>query len=45
MLAQQWYHNRLALDYHGRTAAEAEAIFDQVGLKSPFWRKEKDIDS
>jgi hypothetical protein len=44
-LAQLWYHNRLALDYHGRTIAQAEAIFNQLGFTSPFWHKEKDIDS
>jgi hypothetical protein len=43
-LAQLWYHNRLSLDYHGRTAVETEAIFNQAGLTSPFWRQAKAID-
>ena len=43
-LAQLWYHNRLALDFHGRTTAEAESIFDQMGLTSSFWHNEKEID-
>jgi hypothetical protein len=37
-LSQPWYHNRLSPDYRGRTVAEVEAIFRQVGLHSPFWR-------
>ena len=37
-LAQRWYHNRLAPDYRGRTAAEAKAIFEELGLTSPFWQ-------
>ena len=36
-LAQCWYHNRLAKDYHGRGIAEAEAIFAELGLSGPFW--------
>jgi hypothetical protein len=37
-LAQRWYHNRLAKDYHGRSIAEAEAIFACLGLSGPFWQ-------
>ena len=37
-LSQLWYHNRLDEAYHGRSAAEAEAIFAQVGLHGSFWR-------
>jgi len=33
-----WYHDRLALEYHGRTVAQAEEIFTQLGLISAFWR-------
>jgi hypothetical protein len=36
-LSKLWYHNRLSVDYHGRTAEEAEKIFRQVGLGSEFW--------
>jgi len=39
-LAQLWYHNRLDADYHGRSAAEAVAIFRRLGLTSPFWSLE-----
>lgn len=38
LLSQHWYGNRLSPDYHGRTATEVEAIFEQVGLTSQFWR-------
>lgn len=37
-LSQTWYHNRLSPDYHGRTAADVQAIFQQLGLTSDFWR-------
>ena len=37
-LAQRWYHDRLAAGYHGRSIAEAEAIFAELGLPGPFWR-------
>lgn len=36
-LSKRWYHNRLSLEYHGRSLAEIEAIFRAVGLTSPFW--------
>ena len=40
-LALAWYHNRLDLDYTGRTVKEAEAVFRAVGLLSPFWSAER----
>ncbi len=36
-LAKYWYRNRLSPHYRGRTSAQAEAIFRQIGLTSPFW--------
>jgi len=36
-LSKLWYHDRLSLDYHGRTVAQAEEIFRQAGLTSAFW--------
>ncbi len=36
-LSKLWYHNRLSIDYHGRTAAQAREIFLQAGLDSAFW--------
>lgn len=36
-LSQLWYRNRLSPQYRGRTAAQAEAIFKQLGFASPFW--------
>jgi len=36
-LSQHWYHNRLSPDFHGRTAAEVQAVFQAVGLTGPFW--------
>ncbi len=40
-LAQLWYHNRLALDYHGRSIEQVQAIFQQLGLTASFWRTEQ----
>ena len=37
-LSKLWYHNRLSPDFHGRSAAQAAAIFQQAGLTSPFWQ-------
>jgi hypothetical protein len=37
-LSRAWYGNRLNPDFRGRTADEAEAIFQSVGLTSAFWR-------
>jgi hypothetical protein len=37
-LAELWYGNRLAPNFTGRTAGQAEALFVLAGLDSPFWR-------
>lgn len=37
-LAQQWYAGRDAPTWQRRTPREAEAIFDDVGLRGDFWR-------
>jgi Alkylmercury lyase len=37
-LAQRWYGNRMSADYRGRSLAEAEAVFADVGLVAPFWK-------
>ena len=37
-LARRWYDDRLQPDWRRRTAAERQAILDQVGLDGPFWR-------
>ena len=42
-LSQLWYHNRLSPDYHGRTAADGEAIFTGLGLTSAFWKTQGDL--
>jgi hypothetical protein len=39
-LTKRWYQNRMSPEYRGRTAAQAEAIFRDLGLTSPFWRLE-----
>lgn len=44
-LAQRWYHNRLSPTYRGRTAAEAKAIFEELGLTSPFWQFHTNLDA
>lgn len=37
-LSQRWYHNRMSVDYHGRTVEQIQQIFNEVGLTSEFWR-------
>lgn len=38
-LAQMWYGpDRREPNWRRKTAAEAEAIFNQLGLTAPFWR-------
>ena len=37
-LSRRWYHNRLAVEYHGRTLEQVQEIFREVGLDSSFWR-------
>jgi hypothetical protein len=44
-LAQVWYHNRLSVEYHGRTMAEVHAIFQQLGLTSAFWQSNADLNA
>ena len=36
-LSQQWYANRLDPDFRRPTRAEAQAIFEDVGLTGDFW--------
>ena len=36
-LSQDWYQDRLAPDYHGRTVEQVQDIFKEVGLTSAFW--------
>ena len=37
-LSKAWYGNRMNPDYRGRTPTEAERLFEQLGLDSPFWK-------
>jgi hypothetical protein len=37
-LARAWYGDRLAADWHPRTAGQSQAILDDVGLHGDFWR-------
>ena len=37
-LSQRWYHNRMSVEYHGRTVEQVQEIFKEVGLTSPFWQ-------
>lgn len=39
-LSKRWYSDRLKPDFAGRSFAEAQRIFEAVGLKTPFWRFE-----
>ncbi|MBP7689535.1 MAG: hypothetical protein KA765_16585 [Thermoflexales bacterium] len=44
-LAQLWYHNRLSVEYHGRTLLDVQAIFQQLGLTSAFWQSNADLNA
>ena len=37
-LSQRWYHNRMDIEYHGRTLEQVGEIFKEVDLVSEFWR-------
>lgn len=37
-LVQPWYAGRMEPSWRGRTAEEAQAILDSVGLVGEFWR-------
>jgi hypothetical protein len=37
-LANRWYGDRLDVDFDGRTLAEVQQIFQEVGLTSSFWK-------
>jgi hypothetical protein len=37
-LALAWYRDRLSPDWRRRTPDEAQAVFDDLGLTSGFWR-------
>ena len=37
-LSQRWYHNRMDVEYHGRSLEQVQQIFKEVGLVSDFWQ-------
>jgi hypothetical protein len=37
-LASIWYRDRLEPDWRRRTAEEAQAVFEGLGLSGEFWR-------
>ena len=37
-LARRWWLTRLDPDWRPRTAAELQAILDELGLSGEFWR-------
>ena len=37
-LADTWYHDRDDPAWRRRSADEAEAVFDEIGLGGEFWR-------
>lgn len=37
-LAYEWYKDRLSPEWRRRTPAEAEALFQEIGLTGPFWQ-------
>ena len=36
-LSKLWYHNRLSLEYHGRSIEQVAEVFRQAGLTAQFW--------
>jgi hypothetical protein len=36
-LATRWYGDRMARDWRRRTAEEAQAVFEGIGLTGAFW--------
>ena len=36
-LARAWYADRMAPDWRRRTPAQAQAVFDELGLTGDFW--------
>ena len=36
-LSKLWYHNRLSVDFHGRSVEQVAEVFKQAGLTSKFW--------
>ena len=36
-LANEWYRDRLELDWRRKTTDEAQALFAEIGLSSSFW--------
>ena len=37
-LARRWWWTRVEPDWRPRTAAESQAILDELGLTGEFWR-------
>ncbi len=37
-LARAWYADRTSPGWRRRTATEAQALFDELGLTGEFWR-------
>lgn len=37
-LAENWYRDRLSVDWQRRTAEEAQELFASLGLTGPFWK-------
>ena len=37
-LARRWWWTRVEPDWRPRTAAESQAILDELGLTGDFWR-------
>jgi hypothetical protein len=37
-LARRWYSEKLSPEWRRAAPAEAQAVFDELGLTSPFWR-------
>ena len=37
-LARVWYADKLSPEWRRRTPAEAQALFEEIGLTGDFWR-------
>jgi hypothetical protein len=37
-LSQRWYHDRMDVEYHGRSMEQVGELFREAGLNSDFWK-------
>jgi len=37
-LSKRWYHDRMDVEYHGRSMEQVGELFREAGLNSDFWK-------